>query len=244
VTIRLRPSVVAFGAAVALAMGLPAQALPLLVNGGFEAGLTGWTRVDQLGSEGTFFLQAGALSPVLGEPVPPPPAGANASMTDAAGPGSHVLYQDFLASAGSASLTFSLFVGNRAGAFSVPALTSLDFSTPALNQQVRVDILRAGADPFSLLGTDILQTLFASLPGSPLVTGYTTIAADISALLAANLGQSLRLRFAEVDNVAPLQMGVDNVAITAVVPEPASTLLVSAALALLMLCKRRTNPGG
>ena len=71
-------------------------------------------------------------------------------MTDAQGPGSHVLYQDFIVPllVASATLDFDLFVGNRAGVFVSPA--SLDFSTPALNQQARVDILRGGADPFSV----------------------------------------------------------------------------------------------
>jgi len=49
-------------------------------------------------------------------------------MTDAPGPGSHVLYQDFVATADAAALGFALFVGNRASLFATPA--SLDFSTP------------------------------------------------------------------------------------------------------------------
>src|SRR5205807_739403 len=86
-------------AAVALALAATSSvhAVPVISNGGFEAGLTSWTRVDQLGSEGTFFSQSGSLSPVNGNPVPSPPEGATAAMTDAPGPGSHVLYQDFVA---------------------------------------------------------------------------------------------------------------------------------------------------
>ena len=76
-----------------------------------------WTRADQLGSDGTFSLQAGTLSPVNGDPVPAPPGGTYAAMTDAQGPGSHVLYQDFVVSASSATLSFDLFIGNRADAF-------------------------------------------------------------------------------------------------------------------------------
>jgi len=65
-------------------------------------------------------------------------------MTDALGPGAHVLYQDFTvptAPIGIGTLMFELFIGNRAGTFFSPA--TLDFSTPALNQQARVDILLA-----------------------------------------------------------------------------------------------------
>ena len=40
--------------ALALAVAAPAAAAPLLLNGSFESGFTGWTRADQLGSEGSF----------------------------------------------------------------------------------------------------------------------------------------------------------------------------------------------
>jgi hypothetical protein len=43
--------------------------------------------------------------------------------------------------------------------------------------------------------------------------GYNNLVFDITGLLQANQGQTLRLRFAEVDNVAPFNLGVDNVAI-------------------------------
>src|SRR5437868_1553744 len=126
----------------AVVLGLAATssvyAIPVISNGGFESGLTSWTKADQLGSDGTFSSQSGTLSPVNGDPVPAPPEGTKAAMTDAQGPGSHVLYQDFVATADAARLSFALFIGNRATDFFTPA--SLDFSTPTLNQQARVDI--------------------------------------------------------------------------------------------------------
>jgi hypothetical protein len=207
-----------------LAFGSAVRA-DVITNGGFEAGFTGWTRVDQVGSEGTFFLHSGTASPVNGLPVPAPPGGLFAAMTDAQGPGSHVLYQDFVVPAiniTAARLSFDLFVGNRADRFASPS--SLDFSTPALNQQARVDILRPGADPFSVAAGDVLQNLFQTKPGDPLISGYNTISADVTALFAANAGQTLRLRFAETDNLNIFQFGVDNVALE-VVPEPATALL-------------------
>ena len=115
-------------------------------NGGFEAGFSSWTRVDQVGSDGSFLLQSGSVSPVNGFSVAPPPQGATAAMTDQQGPGSHVLYQDFLVDAisGPRFLKFSLLLNSGAD-FVTPA--SLDFATPALNQQARVDILTTSADP-------------------------------------------------------------------------------------------------
>ena len=228
----------------AVALGLaatsPVHAIPVIANGGFEAGLTSWTKSDQLGSEGTFLNQPGTSSPVNLDPVPPPPEGTMAAMTDAQGPGSHVLYQDFVATADAAALRFALFIGNRANDFFTPTPASLDFSTPALNQQARVDILKNTADPFSVAATDVLLNLYQTKTGDPLISGYNTITTDISPLLAAHVGETLRLRFAETDNVFAFQLGVDAVRIdpiTAPIPEPASMLLLGAALAVLAGCR-------
>ena len=219
-----------------LAATSSAYAIPVISNGGFEAGLTSWAKADQLGSEGTFFSQSGTVSPVNGDPVPAPPEGTKAAMTDVEGPGSHVLYQDFVAKADAAALRFALFIGNRASLFATPTPASLDFSTPTLNQQARVDILKSTADPFSVAAADTLLNLYQTKVGDPLISGYNTITTDISALLAAHVGETLRLRFAETDNVFTFQMGVDNVRIDPI-PEPASTLLFGTALALLVGCR-------
>ena len=69
--------------------------------------------------------------------------------------------------------------------------------------------------------------------GDPLISGYNIITTDISALLAAHAGETLRLRFAETDNLFTFQLGVDNVRIDPI-PEPASMLLLGAALAVLV----------
>ena len=219
-----------------LAATSSAYAIPVISNGGFEAGLTSWTKADQLGSEGTFFSQSGTASPVNGDPVPAPPEGTKAAMTDAQGPGSHVLYQDFVATANAAALRFALFIGNRASLFATPTPASLDFSTLTLNQQARVDILKGTADPFSVAAADTLLNLYQTKVGDPLISGYNTITTDLSALFAAHVGETLRLRFAETDNVFTFQLGVDNVRIDPI-PEPASTLLFGTALALLVGCR-------
>jgi hypothetical protein len=216
--------------ALACAATAPIQAA-LVVNGGFESGLSGWTVVNQTGSDGAFLLQSGVSTPTLGETVPAPPEGLNAAMTDAEGSGSHILYQDFLVPTGIANaiLQFSIYIRNAAGDFVVP--DTLDFATPALNQQVRVDLLRPSADPFSVETADILLNLYQTQAGVSAPSGYTTISRDISSLLQANVGQTLRLRFAEVDNVFTLNAGVDAVdVVTSAVPEPATWLLVSGAL--------------
>ena len=215
------------------------SATPLILNGGFESGFTSWVRANQLGSEGTFSLQSGTVSPVNGNSVPSPPGGLNAAMTDAFGPGSHVLYQDFLVPAEGALLSFSLFIGNRADRFATPA--TLDFSTPTLNQQARVDILRAGPDPFTVAAADILLNLYRTQVGDPLVSGYNTLNFDLTSLFSANVGQTLRLRFAETDNLSAFQFGVDNVQLetATTAPEPQSILLLGTGVLALLAIRRR-----
>lgn len=207
----------------ALSLRAPAASIN---NGGFESGFAGWTRANQAGSDGTFALQTGGASPVNGTAVPAPPGGSTAAMTDAQGPGSHVLYQTFMATAPVTQvvLSFDLFIGNRAAAFSTPG--NLDFATPALNQQARVDILTGGADPFSVLGADLLMNLFQTTTGDALVSGYSHHVSDITALLNGHLNTPLTLRFAETDNVFTFQFGVDNISIQeTAVPEASSAWL-------------------
>jgi hypothetical protein len=228
--------VIAALALLATAGPAPAQ---IILASNFESGLSGWTVLNQLGSEGTFFSQSGTTSPASGFPVPAPPDGSFAAMTDAQGPGSHVLYQDFTVPSTpipGARLRFDAFVGNRANDFFRPNLTTLDFSTPALNQQARVDIMTTTADPFSIAPSDILMTVFQTPAGGPLVTGYGVVDVDVLAVFAANPGATLRLRFAEVDNVAAFQFGIDNVVIA--VPEPSALVLSAVALAFIRRARR------
>jgi hypothetical protein len=166
-------------------------------------------------------------------------------MTDPQGPGSHVLFQDFTVPAGTLSGTasFSLFI-NSGDTFRSP--NTLDFATPTLNQQARVDIITTAADPFSVAAVDVLQNLFQTVPSDPLTSGYTNFVVDISPLLAARQGQTLRLRFAEVDNVSFLNLGVDQVSLVAsqvaqVAPEPSSLSLILVAGYGLLRIARRTQ---
>jgi hypothetical protein len=227
------------GAAVELAHG------NILVNGDFETGLTGWTALDQTGSDGTFGLQSGTTSPLSASAVPPPPEGLFAAMSDAQGPGSHVLYQDFIVPSAVpiAALSFQLLVNNQGDDFHTPA--HLDFATVDLNQQARVDILLASADPFSVAPGDVLAALYQTQPGDPLVAGYSEHSFDLTALVNSNLNVPLRLRFAETDNVFFFQLGVDDVRLQTEaqpVPEPASwwlTITAGAALAWRGRFRRR-----
>jgi len=180
---------------------------------------------------------------VNGAVVPAPPGGSTAAMSDAQGPGSHVLYQTLMVTApvNQTMLSFDLFVGNRAPAFFTP--NTLDFATPTLNQQARVDILTGGADPFSVSAADVLMNVFQTSTGDPLVSGYTHHISDITALLNSHLNTPLTLRFAETDNVFAFQLGVDNVNIqeASAVPEPSFTwLMMAGAVFAIGLIRHRT----
>jgi hypothetical protein len=229
-------------AALACVLATQGRALDLITNGGFESGFSGWTRADQLGSDGSFMLQNGTTSPDTAVPVPAPPEGIAAAMSDAQGPGSHVLYQDFVIPTGvlGGTLSFERYVNNQAAGFFSPA--TLDF-TSVDNQQARADILLATADPFSVASTDVLMNLFQTMPGDPLVSGYSTVSADVSSLLAGHGGQTVRLRFAETDNQLFLNFGVDRVSLstTDVIPEPGTSLLLGTGLLPLAggLARRR-----
>lgn len=213
-----------------ITFGLTASgsAAQLISNGGFEDGggsFSSWTVLDQSGGSGSWFIQTGTGSPLNGIPVPAPPGPTHAAMTDQGGPGSHVLYQDFVVpgSVSSATLAFELYIQNLAGDYATP--DSLDF-TVGPNQQARVDIITTTADPFSVAGGDVLQNIYQTQVGDPAEFGYVPIVADLTALFQANLGQTLRLRFAEVDDLNNFLMGIDQASLEvtgqAAVPEPAT----------------------
>ena len=172
-------------------------------NGGAGTStFTGWTVVDQAGGSGSWYVQSGTTSPISGSSVPAPTDGSFAAMTDQVGPGSHILYQDILIPPTGAVLSFDLFIGNRNGDFVV---NGLDFNNIP-NQHARVDIMSTAA-AIDDVGAGVLKNIFITNPGDPLVSGYTT--KSVSLLEFA--GQTVRLRFAEVDNQLFFQMGVDNI---------------------------------
>ncbi len=227
------------------ALAAPSHAQSI-VNGGFESGFTGWTRADQLGSDGTFLLQTGAVSPINGFAVPAPPGGITAAMTDAGAGGSHALYQDFVVPAAvtpGTKLSFSVYLRNAAATYHNPG--SLDWASTNidgllnLNQQARVDIMTSSSDAFSVGAGDVLLNLFQTDVSTPPTLGYITIVTDVTALLQAHQGQTLRLRFAEVDNVNYFNMGVDDAGFI-LVPLPPAIVATCGAIVIATIRRRGT----
>jgi hypothetical protein len=231
--------------------------LQLINNGDFEPDLSGWTTANQAGSAGGWYSQTGTTAPITTfYQVQAPPGPTHAAMSDGLLGGSHVLYQDFFVPQGgvsAATLSFDRFIANQPGEFlQLPfnPLPTLDYTVDG-NRQARVDILLAGTNPFSVAASDVLMNLFTTQPTDPNVSGYTTQSADLTALLNAHTGQTLRLRFAEVNSAAfirataPVNFGVDLVGLdVTLVPEPTSlALLTFGCLGLASYAWRRMRAG-
>jgi hypothetical protein len=182
----------------------------LVSNPSFENGATNnatsfasWS-VYNAGS-GAYYNRTGTTSPVSGYTIPSPPAGSYVAISDQGGPGTHILYQDVTVPAGGADLEFQLFIGNRAGAWYSPS--SLSYLTYP-NQQFRMDVVDPTATVTNL-GSSVWANIYQTTTGDPYVSGYNTVTASLDAFA----GQTIRLRFSEVDNQLFFQAGVDAVGV-------------------------------
>jgi len=215
------------GLVVLASMALGAASLAAqVVNGGFETNggagtntFAGWTVVDQAGGAGSWYAQTGTGSPLNGFPVPAPPEGVFAAMTDTVNPGSHVLYQDIVVPSTGGQLSFGFTLSNQAAGFISPP--TLDY-TAGPNQQFRVDVMNPGA-PVTDVGAGVLLNVFQTNPGDLLVSPYEYVTASLSAFA----GQTVRLRFAEVDNQLFFNAGVDNVQVGQSIPTLSFPMLAS-----------------
>jgi hypothetical protein len=226
---------VAGGVFLAIVCVASARGSELITNGGFETGsLSGWTLTSQTGSfSGSgFFVTGGATAPVSGAPTAGPASGTKYAVSDQAGPATEILSQAFTVPgpASSVIVSFSLFVNTYGGTEINPI--GLDYSDGA-NQYARVDLLQAGSSLFTA-GPGVLQNFYSGADAvSSIPNPYTNYSFNVTSL--AGGGGTFILRFAEVDNVDVLNMGVDNVSVSftaASVPEPSSLVLAASSLGL------------
>ena len=180
-----------------------------LPNSGFESGdFGGWTRINEVGSSGEWFVYSGRKSPLSAHTIAAPPSGSFAATTDQNDPGSHVLFRKIQLKSGLRhKLSFYLYYDNFAGDFFTPK--SLNFNVFP-NQQYRVDVMKPTADPFAVNNKAILARVFRTDVGDPNTLAPTLITFNLTPFA----GQTVRLRFAEVDNQGPFLASVDRVKVT------------------------------
>lgn len=226
-------------------------AVELITNGGFETGgFDGWTvntRRTGMG-DGSFFVApnsgAAATRSGIGTAINPT-GGMFFAISDQANPGESALSQSFTvpAAAAAVTLTFDWFLNDLSGFNPAVHPSGLDNSaggTQEPNQHARIDILAAGAGAFSTAPADIVRSILAPVPapGAGVNPWIASGPVDLTAALAP--GGTYQIRFAEVDNLDFLNLGVDNVSISATaIPAPAALPLLLGGLGALAVAARR-----
>jgi hypothetical protein len=194
-----------------------AAAAPV-VNGDFESGtLNGW-QVHVATEAGNWFAYRGTEAPIgskLGNrTVQAPPQGNFAAVADEADPDTVILYQEVAVPAGVSSQLSLLAYYNSYVPIAVPMPDTLSVFEEVLegrpNQQLRIDVMRAGAPIESLEPADVLLNVFATAPGSPEVMKPTKLTANLTPFA----GQTVMLRIAVAAHQETLNAGIDEVQIT------------------------------
>lgn len=212
----------------------------LLTNGDFETGgFAGWTVTNLVGGSGNWFIDSpGTTTPMSNFATAANTLGGSFyAVTDQIGPGTHALTQSFTVAPNALSVIFSfqMFTNDQSG--SAPIVNAAGLThTAGPNQHVRVDLLSSTATAFDT-GAGVLANFFLGDDAGSNPNPYTSYSFDISALVAG--GGTFQVRFAEVDNQLFYHAGVDNVAITAQIPEPATLALLGLGLTGLAISRRR-----
>jgi hypothetical protein len=235
---RSRRSVARWGTLAALAclaLLVPSSAgAATVVNGDFETGTLGGWQVQNYPAypppppeSNSWFAYSETTAPTSGNPIPTPPQGSFAAISDQGGQGTHVLYQDIALEPYYAhKLSLTAYYHTYAP-IAIPTPDTLNFTGGPSettfeqpNQQYRIDVMKPTAPILSINPADILATVFATKVGSPEEMAPTQLTADLSAFA----GQTVRLRFVEVDNQFFFNAGVDAVGIASTPPSNAFSL--------------------
>ena len=211
-------------------LAAPAAAHAAIVtNGDFETGsLSGW-QTQNTGSG--WFAYSGTASPTNALPIAAPPQGSFAAVTDQVRQGTRILYQDVALEPGQTH-TLSLYVYYKSNSpIAHPATDSLDYFVVP-NQQYRIDVMKPSAPLTSINPADILLPIFRTATGDPTTLAPTMMTADLTPFA----GQTVRLRFAEVDGAGYFNASTDAVSIASTPPRPTGQRA-----AALASCKKRAH---
>jgi hypothetical protein len=199
----------------ALAPGRAAAAT--VVNGDFESGtLNGW-QVHSAAEAGNWFAYRGTEAPfarnLTRQPLPPPPQGTYAAISEEADPDTLTLSQEVTVPTGTSSQLSLLAYYNSYKPIAVPTPDTLSVSEEDLggqeNQQFRIDVMRAGAPLESLEPSDVLLNVFQTAAGAKQVMEPRKLTADLTPFA----GQTVLLRVAVAAHQEVLNAGVDDVQI-------------------------------
>ncbi len=256
-----RPVVTVLAALLLLSAAVvPSSAVELLTNGNFETGVSApWTLSNHpsSGPNGDFFIDTpGTNTPPIGPFMIEFATASNSSggnwyaVSTSDDPGAHALIQDFtvpvLGPLDVVTLSFQMFVNDQSGLGPIIDPTGLDPTTGGTfndNQHARVDLLKGTAGDFSTASADVVANFYLGVdnPGGMPPNPYQSYSFNITSLVSG--GGTFRLRFAEVDNLGALNVGVDNVSVQltqAVIPEPGVlTLLVVGAIVGVAVMRRQ-----
>ena len=121
----------------------------------------------------------------------------------------HIIHQDVVVpTSGTTAFSAIVYLENLAGDFIVDSASGLRHDLNA-NQHFRVDIMDPSA-PVDDVGSGVLLNVFLTQPGDSASLPYTTLTADLTPFA----GQTIRIRFAEVDNLFFFNAAVDAVSVT------------------------------
>ncbi len=206
----LRRKTVVMGAAGAALLLFAAVALAgsSFKNGGFETGdFTEWTADSTATSDGQWFVSNKRFTPLNGFSWKGPVEKEFAAVTDQFDPSANVLYRTIKVGSKTTRISMILYYKNRASVFCNPTGLTLDETADPCDQMYTVDILRDGADPFSIDPADIVKTVFRTSPSSPSGMSPTKFSVTLSGV------GNVILRFGEVDNQNYFNASVDNVTV-------------------------------
>lgn len=199
-----------------------AHADQLIVNGGFETGLTGWLTGSN--GDGGFFANSGTATPLTFNSTVGASSGSFYAVSDDySGSQTSYLRQFFTtpSSFQTATLSFAMFVNDIYGA---------DFGSSGPGAQVQL-LNSVGSVIATLFGP---VDTFENPVGNP--NPYLQYSSNISFFLNPNTTYGLQFSNTDITNL--INVGVDNVSIvttnaTAVTPEPTTLSLVGLGSVLL-----------
>jgi len=175
-------------------------------NGNFETGdFTKWTTAQS--GAGNWFVSDKKLTPINAFNWNGPAEKEFAAVTDQTSFSANVLYRTVQVGSKTSKISMVLYYKNQAGVFCNPDTPTLDETLGECFQMYTVDILREGADPFSIDPADIIKTVFRTSPSSPNSMSPKTF--NVTLKKAGNV----ILRFGEVDNQYYFNASVDNVTV-------------------------------